>query len=113
MKFRTILSLASLFMFLFTAAVWSQPLPADSTANHTPDSQSIAGKISSVGDASFSVEIQKGQTMSTVQFQIDGNTKVEGKLAVGAQAAVEYKSDNGSNVATHVVVTSAAMLNSY
>jgi hypothetical protein len=113
MKFRTMLSLASLFMLLFTVAIWSQPLPADATASRSPDNQSIAGKISAIGDASFSVDILKGQTVNTVQFQIDGNTKVEGKLAVGAQAAVEYKSDNGANVAMHVVVTPAANLDLY
>jgi hypothetical protein len=109
MKFRTILSLASLFMLMFTVAVWSQPMPADVAAKSAPDSQSIAGKISAIGDASFSVDVQKDQAVSTVQFQIDANTKVEGKLAVGAQAAVEYKSDSGTNVATHVVVTAAKM----
>jgi hypothetical protein len=113
MKFRTILSLASLFMVFFTVAVWSQPLPAEITANLPPDSQTIAGKISAIGDASFSVQIQKDKTVSTVEFQIDGNTKIEGKLAVGAQAAVEYKSDSGANVATHVVVSPAAMLQLY
>ena len=112
MKFRTILSLASMFMLFFTAAVWAQPMPAD-TANRAPDSQSIAGKISAIGDASFSVDIQKDQAVSTVQFLIDGNTKVEGRLAVGAQAAVEYKSDSGKNVATHVVVTPASMFDIY
>jgi hypothetical protein len=81
--------------------------------SHLPDAQSVTGKISAIGDASFTVEILKDQVASTVQFQIDGNTKVEGKLAVGAQAAVEYKSESGSNVATHVVVTPAARIGLY
>ena len=113
MKFRTILSLACLFTLFFTVAVWSQPLPAEITAYLPPDGQTIAGKISAIGDASFSVDIEKDQKVSTVQFQIDGNTKVEGKLVVGAQAAVEYKSESGANVATHVVVSPAAMLRLY
>lgn len=112
MKFRTILSFASLFMLLFTSAVSSRPLPA-MAAVYAPDSQSITGKISAIGDASFSVDIQKDQAISTVQFQIDGSTKLEGKLAVGAQASVEYKSESSANVATHVVVTPAAKLGLY
>jgi hypothetical protein len=112
MKFRTILSLASLFMLCFTVAVWSQPIPM-TVSRTAPDSETINGKISAIGDASFSVQVMKGQSMSTVEFLIDGNTKMEGKLAVGAKAAVEYKSDSGKNVATHVVVTPAASLDLY
>jgi hypothetical protein len=113
MKLRTILSLASVFLFLFTAAVWSQPLPADTTSNLAPDSQSITGKISEVGDDSFSIEIQKDKSVSTMQFLMDGNTKVEGKLAVGSKAAVQYKSDSGKNVATVVVVAPVSTQDRY
>jgi hypothetical protein len=112
MKFRTMLSLATMFLLCFTFAVWSQPLPgpfATNDSNNSPDSQSLAGKISAVGDATFAVDIIKDQTVNTVQFLIDSDTKVEGKLAVGSQASVEYKSDYGKNVATHVVVTTATL----
>jgi hypothetical protein len=116
MKFRTMISLATMFLLCFTVAVWSQPVPSESSAsdsNNAPDSQSIAGKISAVGDASFTMEITNNQSVNTVQFMIDEHTKVEGKLAVGSQASVEYKSDSGKNVATHVVVTQTATLNLY
>jgi hypothetical protein len=39
---------------------------------------------------------------------IGSNTKVEGKLHIGSQAAVEYRSADGLNVAIHVVVAPAA-----
>jgi hypothetical protein len=111
MKFRTILSLASLFLVCFTVAVWSQPLPSEVASNKVPDSQSITGKISAIGDASFSLDVMKDQKVTTVQFLIDGNTKVDGKLVVGSKASVEYKSDSGTNIATHVVVTTATAIN--
>jgi hypothetical protein len=116
MRFRTVLSLATLFLVCFTVAVWSEPLPSQSAVSEsskTPDSQSIAGKISAIGDASFSVDVLKDQNVNTVQFQIDGSTKVDGKLSVGAQATVEYRSDDGKNVATHVVVTPASTVDLY
>jgi hypothetical protein len=111
MRFRTVLSLATLFAFCFTLAVWSQPLPSSELIARTGsgvESESVSGKISSIGDASFSVDVVKNQDLNTVQFLIDGNTKVDGKLAVGAQATVEYRSDDGKNVAIHVVVQKTA-----
>ena len=114
MRFRTVLSLATLFAFCFTLAVWSQPLPTNEVtalAEGGAASESVSGKISSIGDASFSVDVMKNQDVNTVQFLIDGSTRVEGKLAVGAQATVEYRSDDGRNVATHVVVQTATTHN--
>lgn len=109
MRFRTILTLATLFLTCFTIAVFAQPLPpqeAGYRADAVAENQSVSGKISSVGDAAFQVSITKdNQGPQTVEFLVDDKTKVEGKLTVGAQAVVEYRSDSGKNVAVHVVVT--------
>lgn len=40
-----------------------------------------------------------------MEFLIDGDTKIEGKLEVGSLANVEYHAKNGKNVVVHVVVT--------
>jgi hypothetical protein len=111
MRFRAILTLATLFMACFTAAVFSQPLRAkDAPAgSRPPENQSVSGQIASVGDASFAISLTKDkQGPKTVEFLVDDKTKVEGKLAIGASALVEYRSDNGQNVAVHVVVTPAS-----
>lgn len=109
MRFRTILGFATLFLACFTIAVCSQPLPAGLNGHSSragAENQSLSGKISSVGDASFAVDIVKeNQAPKTVQFLVDDKTRVEGKLTVGAQASVEYRADNGANIAVHVVVT--------
>ena len=115
MRFRSSLCLATLFVVCFTIAAWSTPLPAQPAAGLrllVPDNQSLSGKISSVGDAEFSVQVTKNQDVNTVQFVTDGNTKFEGKLAVGAQATVEYRSNEGKNVAVHVIVTPASGMGS-
>jgi Domain of unknown function (DUF5666) len=115
MRFRTIMSLATLFLVCFTVAVWTEPLPAKaSKASAASENQSVSGKISSIGDASFEVAVSKeNQKPQTVQFLVDDQTRVEGKLKVGAQAQVEYRSDGGTNIAVHVVVTPSSGMRSY
>ena len=109
MRFRTALTLAAFFLVCFTCAVWANPLPAHPTFANPGDTQSVTGKISSIGDAAFTLEVAKDRSSdpSTVQFLVDGTTKVEGKLTVGSQATVEYRSDSGKYIATHVVVVPA------
>lgn len=116
MRFRTSMFLATLFLVCFTIAAWSTPLtaqPAPGPLQPTPDNQSLSGKIASVGDAEFSVQVTKDKDANTVQFLIDDKTTVEGKLAVGAQATVEYRSNDGKNIAVRVIVTPASGMSSY
>jgi hypothetical protein len=116
MRFRTTLFLATMFLACFTIAAWSTPLPAQPGAGHlqpTPDNQSVSGTIASVGDAEFSVQVAKNKDASTVQFMVDDKTKVEGKLTVGAQATVEFRTDSGKNIAVRVVVTPASGMSLY
>ena len=107
MRLRTILSLATLFLTCFTLAVFAQPAEkASGEASRATENQSVSGKIISVGDAAFALSVSKdNQKEQTVQFLVDDKTRMEGKLAVGAQAMVEYRSDSGQNIAVHVVVT--------
>jgi len=108
MRFRGSLCLATLFLVCFTIAAWSTPPAAHSAAGPlkpTPDNQSLSGQITSIGDAEFSVQVAKNKDASTVQFLVDDKTTVEGKLAVGARAKVEYRSTEGRNIAVHVIVT--------
>jgi hypothetical protein len=117
MRFRTILSLATLFMACFTLAVFAQPLPANATGHSTslaPENQSVTGQIASVADAAFTVNVAKQKDGTpAVEFLVDDKTKVEGKLTIGAQAMVEYRSDSGKNIAVHVVVTPASGISPY
>jgi len=111
MRFRTALSLTVLFLVLFTVAVWTEPLgskPPPDSPRSDPANQTVAGRISSVGDASFALEVVKNQNVQKLEFLVDGNTKVEGKLNVGANATVEYSSADGRNLAVRVVVQPAS-----
>lgn len=117
MRFRTILSLSTFFLACFTLAVFAQPSPANAVGygrSLAAENQSVAGQIASVGDAAFAINITKdNQKAETVEFLVDDKTKVEGKLTIGAQAMVEYRSDSGKNIAVHVVVTPASGINPY
>jgi hypothetical protein len=116
MRFRTALCLATLFLACFTVAAWSTPVtdrlvPSDPPPR--PENQSISGKIASIDDAAFALEVAKGKDVNTVRFMVDEETKVEGKLAVGAQATVEYRSNAGKNIAIHVVVVPSSGMSLY
>jgi hypothetical protein len=117
MRLRIALSLATLFLTCFTIALFAEPLPSSEAASRTsasPENQSVSGKISSVGDAAFTLSISKeNQKPQSVEFQVDDKTRVEGKLAVGAAAMVEYRSDSGTNIAVRVVVTPRSGLSNY
>jgi hypothetical protein len=110
MRFRTILTLATVFLACFTVAVWSEPLtsqPSSRTHELATQNGSVSGKISSIGDASFSVDVKKSQDLVTLRFLIDDTTRIDGKLEVGSTATVDYRTDEGNNIAIHVVVRSA------
>ncbi|HKD52564.1 MAG TPA: hypothetical protein VKB90_17280 [Candidatus Acidoferrum sp.] len=107
MRFRAVFSLATLFVVCFTVAAWATPVldePTPARLAPGPDNPSQSGKIASIGDAAFSIEVTNGQDKKIIEFLVDGDTKVEGKLKVGAQATVEYRSADGRNIAIHVVV---------
>ena len=111
MRFRTILTLVSLFILTVFMACLSVAVSSDAIASQpaslckdTTEHGSVTGKISSIGDASFSVDVNQSQKPVTLQFLIDDTTKVEGRLEVGAMAVVDYRTDAGNNIAVHVVV---------
>ena len=110
MQVKTLHSLAILILIVFCASAWTPAytclVPSNWSAPQ-PTNQSITGKIVAIGDAEFSVEIGKTKNADPVRFLIDENTKVEGRLSIGARAAVEYHTEGTSNIAVHVVVTPA------
>jgi Domain of unknown function (DUF5666) len=97
------LSFAAVSAYAFTVPQQAKTV----NAKMATASQTTSGKIAAVAGDSFSLEVNKGANAETVQFQTDANTKIKGKLAVGAIASVEYRTDSdGHNIATTVVVES-------
>ncbi len=114
MRFRAILTLVTLFILTVFVACLSVAISSDALASQphsnlfrskeASEHGSVSGKISAIGDASFSVDVKKSQDLVTLQFLIDDTTKVEGRLEVGSMATVDYRTDDGNNIALHVVV---------
>ena len=115
MRFRAALFLCSLCMLCFVVAAWSTPYPSQpsSLLSATAETQSVSGTIASVGDSEFSLEVPKEEKPSTLQFQLDANTQLEGTLAVGSQATVDYRTTSGKMIATRVIVTPASGVSLY
>ncbi len=109
MRFRTMVALNSMVLLLLAQAAWSRPLPNSiaSLVAGKPESHSISGKIASVGETQLTLDILKDQKSGIVAFVIDQETSLEGKLTVGAPAAVDYRVEGEKMIATRVVITKA------
>ncbi len=84
--------------------------------------QSVSGKITSVSGKTFTLittsspssapagqqfqSSQSAQSGQSMTFEINDNTTVSGKLAVGANADVTYRTEGGKNIAVSVRVSS-------
>lgn len=115
MRFRAALFFCSLCMLCFIVSAWSTPYRSQpiSPLSSAAETKSVSGRIASVGDSEFSLEVPRNQTSSTLQFQIDGNTQLEGTLTVGSQATVDYHAAGGKMIATHVVITPTSGVSLY
>lgn len=101
----------------------AEPSAQAGQAGQQGELQSVSGKITSVSGKTFTLQtsssgspsspagqqFQSSQSSASGQsmtFQINDNTTVSGKLAVGANADVTYRSEGGQNIAVSVRVTS-------
>jgi Cu/Ag efflux protein CusF len=90
------------------------------TAQTPAAAQSVSGKIASIEKSSFTLTLgseqksnvsentaaQAGQSSAkTMNFQVDSNTTIDGKLKVGASADVTYRQEGGNNIAISVRVS--------
>jgi hypothetical protein len=121
MKNVTRLLLSPLASLVVASAVWAlpathSPSPKNALAEQTaPQTQSVSGKIASVDKTSFTLTVATGTPNSgqqlqqsapkTMNFTVDKNTTIDGKLQVGSSADVTYREDSGKNMAISVRVT--------
>ena len=54
------------------------------------------------------LSLHHNQNPNKLEFVIDTNTRIEGKLAIGSQATVDYRAEGQQLIATHVVVLPAS-----
>ena len=114
MRFRTAVSLASFFLLCFAISLWSAPLPGEvAPLRGAPETSSISGTIASVNSSQFTLSLHRNQNPNKLEFVIDSNTKIEGKLTIGAQASVDYRAEGQQLIAKHVVVLPASGIQMY
>ena len=105
---------------ILTVAAWAVPGPVP---NNGPNQaglpsaaqlQSASGKIAFVDTNSFTLEtasdlprgnqFAQSATVATMTFLVDKNTSISGRLTVGANADVSYRTQDGNNIAVAVSV---------
>ena len=65
-----------------------------------------SGKIATVSDNQFTVEVQKSDnSIDPMTFVTDKNSVVDGKLVEGATADVTYRVENGQNIVVRARIT--------
>jgi hypothetical protein len=114
MRFRTAVSIATLFLLCFAISLWSVPLPAELVPLRlVPEPSSVSGTIANVNTSQFTLSLNRNQNPNKLEFVVDANTKIEGQLAVGSHATVDYRAEGQQLVATHVVVLPASGIQLY
>jgi hypothetical protein len=98
----------------------TQAMPsAGSQSQEQQQLQSVSGKITAVSGKTFTLaasssspsspagadHFQASPSGQSMTFTIDDNTTVSGKLAVGANADVTYRTQGGQNIAVSVRVS--------
>jgi hypothetical protein len=102
---------ASLAGLLLAAGARAQPRYQDSLSDQqAPKVHSVKGKVTQVetGGKAFSMDISQGNDKRPMRFVVDKGTTVQGHVAAGTTASVDYQSDgNGQLVALAVTEQSA------
>ena len=99
---RKLLCSASLAGLLFSgAALRAQGTPQQEPKQQEPQpkqrsneqAKQATGKVTDIASdkKSFTMEVSDGGSKKTMQFQLDGNTQVQGRVGVGTEATVEYQ----------------------
>jgi hypothetical protein len=108
---RKFLLLAAVAGFLFAVSTHAQaPYGHSSQQQGQQDQQapkvhSVTGKVTQVetGGKAFSMDVNQGSEKHPMRFVVDKSTTVQGHVAAGSTASVDYQPDtNGQNVALSV-----------
>jgi hypothetical protein len=103
---RKFLMFAALGGFLTAVSVHALPPPQNSQQNQqAPKVHSVTGKVTQVetGGKAFSMDVNQGNDKRPMRFIVDKGTTVQGHVAAGTTASVDYQSDaNGQLVALSV-----------
>jgi len=107
-KIRKILFVISLGLLLAGSQIVAHATAVQKQGGQQSQQQatkSVSGKVTGIGNQgkSFTVEVGNGDSKQTLEFVVDGQTKVEGHVTTGTMVVVEYQSmDGGQNLCVRV-----------
>jgi len=108
-KFLSGASLAALLLFGISAGVSASAHPISAPSHwvqqNNTQATEVSGKVISIAPdkKSISLEVTDNNKTSTMQFAIEDNTRVTGRVSVGTMATVQYQNaDNGKLVALNI-----------
>jgi len=107
-KFLILASLAGFMMAVSTQA--RHPYQNSQSDQQAPKVHSVTGKVTQVetGGKAFSLDVSQGSDKRPMRFVVDKTTTVQGHVAAGTTASVDYQPDaNGQLVALTVKEESA------
>ncbi len=114
MRFRAAVSLATFFLLCFAISLWSAPIPVEmGPSRNSPEPSSVSGTIANVNTSQFTLSLNRNQNPNKLEFVIDSNTRIDGKLAVGSQATVDFRAEGQQLIATRVLVLPASGMHLY
>jgi multidrug efflux pump subunit AcrA (membrane-fusion protein) len=97
-----ILVLAGLAGFLMAVSPQARSQPQSSQQDQqAPKVHSVTGKVTQVetGGKAFSLDISQGSDkQQPMHFVVDKNTTVQGHVAAGSMASVDYQADSGGQL---------------
>jgi outer membrane murein-binding lipoprotein Lpp len=103
---RRLLIVASLAGFLFAVSAHAQPAYQNAQSDQQSSKvQTVTGKVTQVetGGKAFSVDVTQGNDKKPMRFVVGKETTVQGHVAAGSMASVDYQPDaNGQLVALSV-----------
>jgi hypothetical protein len=94
-------SLAGLLLLGVSVRAHPNALQSQSE-KQSEQTKSVSGKVTSIGDGghSFSVEVDESGNKRTLDFVVDKDTQIKGRVTTGTTVTVEYEAaDGGQNIA--------------
>jgi hypothetical protein len=108
-KFFSGASLAGLLLFGISAGASASAhrisAPSHWVQQNNAQATEVSGKVISIAPdkKSISLEVTDNNKTNTMQFAIEDNTRVTGRVSVGTMATVQYQNaDNGKLVALNI-----------
>src|SRR5262249_49626477 len=91
-------------MLALGASGASHAFSVTQSAQQEQKAQSVSGTVKAIGGdhRSFTLEVGDGDAKNTMEFVLDDNSKVQGRIVAGTLVAVTYQQNGGKNVALSV-----------